>query len=125
MGFRSYNANPDDNRVGDCTIRAISSVLCKSWGEVFAGICVIGYIMHDMPSSDAVWGQYLRMQGFQRYVVPCRDDPCTVADFCRDHPNGVYLLAVKDHVISVVYGDWYDTWDSGEEYPIYYWAKED
>ena len=58
--FVSYNANPDGNRVGDCTIRAISAFLGKSWEETYIGIALTGFIMRDMPSADSVWGSYLR-----------------------------------------------------------------
>lgn len=51
-------------------------------------------------------------------------DCYTVADFCRDHPNGTYILAIEGHVVAVDHGDWYDTWDSGDEIPIYYWEKK-
>lgn len=36
---------------------------------------------------------------------------------------GRYLLALDQHVVAVVDGDYYDTWDSGNEIPIYYWMK--
>lgn len=38
---------------------------------------------------------------------------------------GTYILALSGHVVTVVDGDWYDTWDSGGEIPIYYWVRED
>ncbi|MBQ7931912.1 MAG: hypothetical protein IJ334_12965, partial [Clostridia bacterium] len=81
--YESYNANPDGKRVGDCTVRAISAALGKSWEAVSAGLAVMSLVMHDMPSADHVWGQYLRTQGFRRYIVPCRDDPCTLEEFCE------------------------------------------
>ena len=123
MGFKQYNANPDNNRVEDCTIRAISTVLNKSWDEVFICICLTGLMMRNMPSANHVWGQYMRDMGYRRHIIPCRDDPCTVEEFCRTHPEGTFLLCLHEHVVCVMNGDWYDTWDSGGEYPIYYWSK--
>ena len=29
------------------------------------------------------------------------------------------------NVIAVIDGDYYDSWDSGNEVPIYYWKQED
>lgn len=40
MAFVYYNANPIGKSVGDCTVRAISTVLNKSWDEVFVGLVV-------------------------------------------------------------------------------------
>ena len=75
-----------------------------------------------MPNANHVWGAYLRRKGFKRHSIPETCPDCyTVSDFCRDVPRGVYVLATNGHVLAGVNGDWYDTWDSGGETPIYYW----
>lgn len=116
-----YNANPDKNRVGDCTIRAISAITGKCWEEVYIGIAIIGYLMHDMPSADSVWGEYLKRQGFARYNLP---DDLSVRDFCNIAPYDEYLLAIPGHLVYVSNGKYYDTWDSGDEIPNYYWQRK-
>jgi len=35
-----------------------------------------------------------------------------------------HILALSGHVVCVMDGDYYDTWDSGGEVPLYYWRKE-
>lgn len=81
--------------------------------------------MADMPSGNSVWGAYLKQKGFRRYIIPDTCPDCyTVADFASDHPEGTYILALSDHVVAVKGGDYWDTWDSGNEVPIYYWKKE-
>lgn len=79
-------------------------------------------MMKDMPTANHVWGSYLRSLGFRRHKV---HDHITVNDFCRMHPHGVYVLALTSHVIAVIDGIYYDTWNSGEEYPIFYWTREE
>ena len=65
-------------------------------------------------------------RGFTRHALPDTCPICyTVADFCRDHPRGVYVLGIGDHVVCAVDGDWYDAWDSSAEIPAYYWERED
>ena len=124
--FRRYNANPDKNRVGDCTVRAISKLLDQSWMKTYWGICLQGAISYDMPSSDAVWGAYLWKHGYRCQAMPNLCPDCyTVKEFCREHPEGKYLLATGGHVVAVVDGDYYDTWDSGDEVPIYCWRKDE
>lgn len=124
--YSAYNPNPIGARVGDCTVRAIAKATGQSWERVYMGLCVDGFSLGDMPSANHVWGAYLRRNGFRRHALPDTfPDCCTVADFCRDHPHGVYVLAISGHVVCAVDGDWYDTWDSGGEIPVYYWAKED
>lgn len=124
--FIQYNPNPDGNYVGDCVIRAISKVTNKDWDTTYLAVALQGYMMKDMPSANHIWGAYLKSQGFKQYVLPNTCPDCyTVRDFCEDFPNGVYLLATGSHVIAVVDGDYYDSWDSGNEVVTYYFTREE
>lgn len=120
-----YNPNPiAGNRVGDCTVRAISKALDQDWETTYAGLSLYGYMRCDMPTANHVWGAYLRSKGFNRYLVDDHNTQIyTVSDFCADHQNGTFILSIDGHVVCVVDGDYYDTWDCGDEIPIYYWAK--
>ena len=124
--FISYNPNPHGKRVGDCVIRAISKVIEKDWREVFIVLCLQGLLVSDLPSSNHVWGAYLKSQGFRRSLVSDECPECyTVEDFCRDNPEGIYVLGTGSHAIAVIDGDYYDAWDSGREQPMYYYRKDD
>ena len=126
MAFIFYNPNPDKKLVGDCVIRAISIVMNQDWEKTYLDIALQGYTMKDMPSAKHVWGAYLHNRGFKRYVVPDTCPDCyTVEDFCEDFPTGTYLLAIGTHVVAVQDGNYFDTWDSGNEVPMYYWQKEE
>lgn len=125
MPYVYYNPNPNGKNVGDCVIRAISKATNKGWESVYTGICVTGYSMCDMPSANCVWGAYLRDNGFVRDVVPNECPECySVADFAREHPQGTYILALTGHVVCVKDGNWYDSWDSGDKIPMYYWERK-
>lgn len=126
MAFKIYNPNPQNNLVIDCTVRAISKAVGQSWDETYIGLAVKGYELKDMPNSNNVWGQYVKQLGFTRYTIPNTCPDCyTVKEFCLDNPSGIFLLATGNHVVTVVNGDYYDTWDSGNEIPVYYWVKGD
>ncbi len=123
--FRQYNANPLNNRVGDCTVRAIATALNQDWDTTYIGMCLEGFLMADMPSANNVWGAYLKKKGFKRHHIP--DDvhlDYTVIDFCKDNPHGTFVLALASHVVCVIDGYYYDFWKSGNEEPIYYWCKD-
>ena len=124
MAYVKFNPNPDGKSVGDCVIRAISKATGKSWEDVYTGVCLTGYSMCDMPSANCVWGAYLRNNRFMREIVPNECPECySVSDFAREHPRGTYILALNGHVVCVHDGDWYDSWDSGDKIPMYYWKK--
>jgi len=125
MEYVQYNPNPTRKNVGDCTVRAISKALNKSWEETYIGLAVQGLMMGDMPSANAVWGSYLRTKGFTREIIPQICSDCyTMADFADEHPQGTYILALSGHVVCIQNGAIYDSWNSSGEIPLYFWYKE-
>jgi len=119
-----YNPNPRGVLVGDCVIRAISKIMNKSWEDTYLEIAIQGFMMKDIPSSNNVWGAYLRSEGFSKRVLPDTCPECyTIKEFCEDFRKGSYILATGTHVVAVIDGDYYDSWDSGNETPTYYWRK--
>ena len=120
-----YQINPYGEDVGDCVIRALTKITGNSWDDVYIDLAILGFIVKDMPSSNKIYGKYLRDRGFKRYIIPNTCPDCyTVKDFCEDHPDGEYILATGSHVVAVVAGDYYDSWDSGNEVPIFYFKGE-
>ena len=125
MAYIFSNPNPKKILVGECVIRGISILTDKPWEYTYVEILTQGYDMYDMPSSNEVWGAYLKSQGYSKRLIPNVCPDCyTIKDFCEDNPKGRYLLATGTHVVAVIDGDYYDTWDSGNEIPIYYFTKE-
>lgn len=123
--FIFFNPNPSEKLVGDCVIRGIAKLEGLSWEEVYLGVSLKGFELCDMPSSNSVWGAYLRSKGYKRYGIPNTCPECyTVSEFASDNPFGKFLLATGTHVVAVQDGDYYDAWDSGKEIPAYYWKKD-
>lgn len=119
-----YNPNPAGRHVGDCSVRAIAKALDIDWETAYDLIAEAGYQMCDMPSSNAVWGAVLRQHGFYRDSIPNTCPDCyTAEDFCREHPEGVYVLCFDSHVCTAIDGDVFDSWDSTQSIPQYYWHR--
>lgn len=121
MGYVYFCNNPRNKcHIGDCVIRAISKALNISWENAYMDLVAEGFLDGDMPNSNEIWGRYLYSKGFDKKIIPRF---CTVKDFCREHPYGTYVLGTGTHVVAVIDGKYYDTWDSGEEEPVYYWEE--
>ncbi len=111
--------------MGDCTVRAVSAALDQGWTKTYMDLCAEGLALGDMPSANRVWGSYLERNGFKRRMVEAECSKCyTIKDFCREHPRGVYVLALSGHVVTARDGCWWDSWDSSDECPIFSWCKE-
>lgn len=126
MAFIKYNANPNMNDTGDCVVRALSTFLGITWDQAFLKLMAQGYKMKLYPTNNNfVWGTMLHEMGCHFYYIPNMCPRCiTVEKFANDHPKGRYILGTTTHAIAVVDGIYYDTWDSGQEYPVYYFTME-
>lgn len=125
MAYKYFNNNPNSKNPGDCVIRAISKVMGYSWNQTYIELCIQGYLMKDWGNSNEVWDSYLRGCGFVRKVIPDTCPDCyTVEDFCHDHPYGTYILATGSHTVAVISGDFYDSWNSSLETPIFFYERK-
>ena len=80
-----------------------------------------------MPSSNYIWGSYLKSKGYTRHNLPDTCHDCyTLRMFCDDHKDGIYIVATGTHAVVVMPpGNIYDSWDSSDEIVTYYWKKEE
>jgi hypothetical protein len=119
------NPNPHGKEAPDCVIRAISIALRKSWYEVYDDLCALGRQESNVPNADSVWGKYLYQQGFSPFLLPQACPVCTtVSKFCEMFPQGVYIIGTGSHAVAIIDGNYYDSWDSGNEIPSYFWRIE-
>ena len=123
--YTEVNPNPKEKKVGDCTVRAISLAMNQPWEDIYLDLCLEGYILSDMPSSNDVWGTYLmdKCWTYNRLQDTCPF--CyTINDFCKEHDKGTFIVATGTHVVCVKDGQYLDIWDSGDKVPLFYFSKE-
>lgn len=125
--FVFYCNNPaGDLQSGDCVIRAICKVTGDTWEKVYSELSVEGYVVSDWGNANHVWDAYLRKNGFERHICPNDCPYCySIKDFANEHKEGTYIVATGTHAVAVVNGNYYDSWDSGNKVPIYYYTKEE
>ena len=122
--FVEYNANPQELNVGDCVIRAISTAEEESWAKIYLDLCIYGLMQSDLPMSNEVWGRFLVDKGYEYFPLPNRCPYCyTVDEFCKDYPEGIYILGTGSHAICVKDGNFFDSWNSGRCMPLYAFKK--
>ena len=110
--------------MGDCTVRAIAIATGSAWVDAYLDLCLMGMVMADMPSANAVTTAHLKKNGFRRRTIPDDCPDCyTIEDFCQDHPKGTYIIGTGSHLTTVIDGDLFDSWDSSNECPVYYFEK--
>ena len=71
-----------------------------------------------------LWELYLRKHGFEKFLLPETCPSCvTVREFARRYPRGTYIIGTGNHAVTVIDGDYYDSWDSGNEIPSYFFRE--
>ena len=116
------NPNPGKKNVPDCVIRAISIALNKPWLETSDELYHTARQDYSITADDHVWGHYLFKLGFKPFLLPQSCPQCvTVNAFSKMYPRGTYIIGTGSHAVAVVNGNYFDTWDSGNEIPTFFW----
>ena len=116
------NPNPEQKDVPDCVIRAISIALNKPWEEVFIELSTMAYFCHSIISHNYVWGKYLYWLGFIPFMIPETCPECiTIKVFSQIFNQGTYIIGTGSHAVTVIDGNYFDSWDSGHEIPTFFW----
>jgi len=116
------NPNPQHKEVPDCVVRALAIALNRRWVDIYDDLCALGRREFNMPSADAVWGKYLYQMGFKPFLLPESCPQCvTIRTFSQMFPHGIFIIGTGSHAVAVIDGDYYDSWDSGNEIPSFFW----
>ena len=123
MPFVYYQPNP--NETGDCVVRSICKATDHGWFFVFDHLVALAREMQDIPTEPACFGKYLERNGFKYRACTVRKGGRrqSVSAFCSRHKKGVYVLKCLCHVVCVVDGNYYDSWDSGSKLVYGYWKR--
>lgn len=124
--YIEFNNNPvGRNNVGDCAVRALSKALDISWETAYLMLATNGLQMGNVLNANEVISATLRQNGFRRANIPNMCPDCfSVKEFAEMNPTGTYVLGTGTHVVTVDGGDYYDSWNSGDEVPVYVWYEK-
>ena len=46
-----------------------------------------------------------------------------VREFAMDNPIGTYVVGTGSHVVCIINGNFFDSWNSSDESILYFWTK--
>ena len=125
--YKYYQPNKKDLKddYGDCVIRALTKAFDMQWRDVFIELAPIALELQCMPNGRPCYEKYItEIKGFTWY--PCKaikgKKRPTVETFAKQHKLGTYILRCAHHLVTVVDGNWYDTWESDDCSVYGYWT---
>lgn len=128
--YKYYQPNDKDlkDEYGDCTIRAISKIYDCDWLDAFSiqlEYCLEYQIANIFSAPLRVVKEIMIKMGFEYYSCPAQKGKprMTVNNFAKMHKQGRYILNLANHIVAVVDGYYYDTWDSGYKCVYGYYKK--
>lgn len=121
MAYKYYQPNNKDikDKSGDCVIRALTKALDKTWLEVFRELIPYAEAEQNMPNASAVFTKYIEASGGVWHGIKAEKGRkrMTVKELAK-HTKGVHIAKVAHHIVCIIDGDWFDTFDSGNK-PVY------
>ena len=136
--FHYYNANPRNKLTTDCVIRALCTVLEQDYNKTVMDLaelqCKTGYDDGDKKLYD----KYLKIKGFVKQAHPKKLDNSkyTGKEWCAKTQlnikhgllnNGLKRIIANiggHHIVAIIDGKVWDTWDSTSGCIGNYWIKE-
>lgn len=109
--YKYFNANSKGKYVDDCTVRAISIAENLSWNDAYVKLSELARERGMMPDSVEFIEDYLD----DRYTRECFGKT-SVGDFVLEHPHGVYLITMPNHITVAIDGTIFDTFDCSDRF---------
>lgn len=132
--LKRYNANSDDRYMGDCVKRAISLAFGLDYQQAGSELTKLAKNFGTSYNSDRNIDRYLASKGIKPGSYS--EAGITVDEFSKKHPSGTYLIltynkadgaikGISNHLLTVIDGDVYDSWDSLGQYVSEWWKVTD
>jgi len=117
--WKEFNPNPKDRNIGDCTLRSYCAAFGISWDRAFD---IASKVAKENSSMIQYIADKVLIEEFNCVVDEKYNkktvkgkDRITVNEFAMSHPYGIYILHVPKHQVTVINGEYWDSWDSGDK----------
>lgn len=129
--FQMFNPNPTESQSGkskkcDCYVRAFAIAGDITWLEAFDLLVAKARETYNVPGDSANLKAVFEDFGFvaKQLKVAKGKKRMRVADFCKKHRKGRFILKVANHLTAVVDGVCYDSWNTANCCIYKYWELE-
>ncbi len=120
----NFQPNPLGNETGDCTIRAYCAAESMEWDEAYEMATKYGKDLALMFNEKKVIDKIVEGHFGYKKVKLKKNEQMTVNEFCTLHDKGTYILNVPRHLVTVIDGEFWDSWDSGDKKVSSYYERE-
>ncbi len=127
--FIYYNANTRGKNVGDCVKRGLSLAYRMDYNEVASELNRIKReVGGGAFNNHRVYFKFFERRGDK---VKTAEGHPSVSQFADSHPTGTWLVITasslekarrldSNHILPIINGTIYDSWDSANEFVVYY-----
>lgn len=131
--FRFFNANPKNRITGDCVIRALTVALDEPYETVYRELFEFSIKTKYMLNDKKCYEKWLETKGWIKQPQPRKDDNTkyTGKEFCEEvkeysfnYPDRIFAKIGSHHVVAIVEGRIWDTWNSSSGCVGNYWIKK-
>ena len=117
--YKYYNANPKNEIIGDCVVRAISTALDIDYYDVLNMLYNISnYFNCDMLVKDCYKELFDRFK-LTQYTPNVEK---RVKDVIEDFKDKILIIRIDGHLTASKYGILKDTWDCSDEIVDTFWV---
>ena len=94
-----------------------------TWEDAYDMAADFGMECAALPNDNKVVDKVLTEKFKYTAHKLSKEERCTVKEFAVANPCGTYILKVHGHVVALVDGLYYDSWDSGDKKVTMYYQK--
>lgn len=117
--YRFYNANPKNNNITDCFIRALSCATGESWDHTYNKISDLAQWDGNTMDNRNFIIKYLD-RNFRRMPKFYG----TIGEASNFYSDNIILISTPGHIVCSKFGNVYDSWDSSYEEAEFIWLVE-
>lgn len=123
--FHYYNANPHNRITTDCVIRAISTATEIPYNQVVMEMAELQCKTGFDPSENTLINKYLESKGWFKMKQPRKSDNTkyTGREWCKMFKGTCIANIGGHHIVAIINGRVYDTWNSTDGCIGNYWMK--